>query len=257
LGDTSKMDDLARSFCELPARRELYEYVSNRTPVTVVAIESGTWDSQTVDGRTTISQAPSKQPQACLAHELLHAKLKLDGYKQYFKAICRTGKKSSIARVLGALDNELQHHKFYKDFLGLGFAAREMYNDNDTETSSFIREELSKLQGANSPTESYFYLFISIIAPGGCIEDKERRELLDLLEQKTPLRYWKKLTRIEGLFKSFAEGSTLDAGDTVVQILESLGEYDPTWIAPDLNFPQSGLFVGDSFTEEDLKSGWM
>jgi hypothetical protein len=250
------MEKIISAFCQHPDRKGLFDYVSERTPITFEPSNSLMWGSQTVDGETTIFWAESRHPEACLCHELLHAKLKIDGYKQYVIAVCRTDKESSIANVLGALDNELPHHAFYREFEALGFSPSEMYNDDDTETYQYIKLEIDKLQGADSPMESYFYILISIIAPSGCFDDAQRAELLDLLEQKAPRRFQRRLNTIRESFTSFAASGNPDAGTTIVSILKALDGYEPTWISYQRDvFPDKGQFVGDAFTEDDVLSG--
>lgn len=250
------MGRIVSTFREHPDRKALFDYVSAHTPIKFEKSDSPTWGSQTVDGKTTIFWAESKYPEACLCHELLHAKLKIDGYKQYVTAVCRTDKKSCIANLLSAIDNELPHHVFFREFEALGFGPTEMYNDADTETYKDIKLEIAKLEGADSPLESYFYLLISIIAPGGYVEDHQRIELLDLLEQKAPRQYWKRLNTIRGTFKSFVESGNLDGGVAIASILQALGGYEPTWISFQIDeFPDKGHFVGSPFTEDDLRFG--
>ena len=75
--------DLIDGFCGVPARRQLYEYASSQTEITLKPTAGDSWGSTTTDGQTMIYFARANHPEACLAHELLHAKLKCQGYKQY------------------------------------------------------------------------------------------------------------------------------------------------------------------------------
>ena len=247
------MEQLIEDFCAVPSRRELYESVASEGRLLFQTNESDGWLSQTVNGVTTVFHAPSNHPQACLGHELLHASLKNQGYKQFTVAVCLTAKKHIIARVLGALDNELQHHKFYKSFLNLGFPGTEMYHDDDSQLEGYIRESVGELQGVNTPVEEYFFLYLTLIAPGGSASDSKRQELLDLLEEASPRRYWRRLVSIGESIGNFGHGSTVDASPTIKSIFESLGGYDPTWVGSDVDaFPQSGFFIGTPFTAEEI-----
>jgi hypothetical protein len=247
------MEQLVADFCAVPSRSSLYESVASGGRLVFEDSSSDRWGSQTVNGKTTIFHAPSNRPQACLGHELLHASLKGQGYKQYTVALCFTGKKSVIARVLSALDNELQHHKFYDLFLNLGFSGTEMYHDDDSQAESYIRKSVEDLKGINPPIEHYFFLYLTLIAPGGSESDSKRRELLGLLEEASPRKYWKRLESIGESIRSFGRSSTVDAGPTIKSILESLGDYEPTWVGSDVDaFPQSGVFIGSPFGEKDI-----
>src|SRR5579872_4802834 len=101
------VDELVKQFCKTPARRQLYIDVSHQTEIKFSPSDTTIWRSKTEQGQTTIFYASADYPEACLAHELLHAKLKCQGYKQYCTAICATWKRDLIATLLGILDNEL------------------------------------------------------------------------------------------------------------------------------------------------------
>jgi hypothetical protein len=243
------MDKIVSAFCEQPNRKALYDYVATRTAITFERNTASGWGSKTENGNTIIYWSDTAHPEACLCHELLHAKLKIDGYQQYVQTQCRTVESSRILRLLGALDNELPHHAFYPQFATLGFAPEEMYEDNDKDTYRFIKDEIALLKGKDSAIEDYFYLLISTIAPGGCMSDQQRSELLGLLEAKAPRRFWKRLVTIQEVFAAFAASGSLDAGPIIVQVLTALGNYDPTWISTPLGkFPDDGLFVGTPFS---------
>src|SRR5271157_1491076 len=137
------MNAVIDSFCSVPIRRQLYEEVRSQTPIVFVQSNDGFWGSKTQNGQTTIYQATANHPDACLAHELLHAKLKCSGYKQYIVAICPTQKKDQIRSLLGTLDNELQHHRFYREFLALGFEPIQMYADSDKEVWTELRRDIA------------------------------------------------------------------------------------------------------------------
>jgi hypothetical protein len=145
------MTDLIDRFCSVPARRQLYADVSSHTPIDLTPSNDDGWSSKTDQGRTTIFYAGTDHPEACLAHELLHAKLKCHGYEQYCTAICLTRKHPFITRVLEILDNELQHHKFYAEFLALGFEPSQMYHDSDSEVGTQLRQSIAALQSQHPP----------------------------------------------------------------------------------------------------------
>jgi hypothetical protein len=143
----------------------LYDEVATRSPVTLQPSRSTTWHSKTVAGQTTIWYSPTKHRNACLAHELLHAMRKLSGYKQYVVAVCTTEKRRLISGLLEMLDNELQHHKFYPDFLALPFTPSEMYHDSDNEVDSELRKIVAELR-SDDPPEDFLRAYVTIIGPG-------------------------------------------------------------------------------------------
>jgi hypothetical protein len=242
--------ELIDDFCQLPSRKMLYDEVATRSPVTLQPSHSTTWHSKTVAGQTTIWYSPTKHPNACLAHELLHARLKLSGYKQYVVSVCATEKSRRISSLLEILDNELQHHKFYPDFIALQFTPGEMYHDSDNAVDRELREIVAELR-SDDPPENFLRAYVTIIAPGGAANPSEREQWGQLLQDKCPARYWKRLETIQQIISEYAHGNDLDAGPTLVRILKALGGYDPTWIGPSEDgFPDAGYFVGRHFQWE-------
>lgn len=241
------MNDLIDRFCSVPPRRLLYEEVQRHTSILLAQSDDGFWHSKTKDSATTIYCARTDHPEASLAHELLHAKLKCNGYKQYSVAICTTCKKESIKWVLEILDNELQHHKFYSEFLALGFKPAHMYADSDAEVWKELHRSIVGLKRTDPP-ESFLYRYVTIIAPGGAGGKNRRKEAGRRLRKRCPPGYWERLCTIGDLFTTFGAGATLDAGQTIVRVLVELEGYDPAWVGWNEKFPDSGLFIGQPFT---------
>jgi len=145
------------------------------------------------------------------------------------------------------LDNELQHHKFYPDFLALQFTPAEMYHDSDKATDRELREIVAELRRGDPP-EDFLRAYVTVIAPGGAATSSEREQWKQLLRDRCPDRYWKRLDTIQQVISEYARGIDLDAGPTLVRILRALGGYDPTWVGPSEDgFPDAGYFVGNPF----------
>lgn len=101
------------------------------------------------------------------------------------------------------------------------------------------------------PPEEFLRAYIPIIAPGGAETPSERNQWEQLLQDKCPVRYWKRLETIQQVISEYARGSDFDAGPTLVRILKALGGYDPTWVGPSEDgFPNDGYFVGRPFQWE-------
>ena len=170
---TINVEALIEGFCSVPIRSELYEEISSHGNVAFTPSDNDSWYSKTQQGKTTIAYAPTDHPEASLAHELLHARLKYRGYRQYTIALCLTPKRAFVARVLEILDNELQHHKFYPDFLALGFEPWQMYNDSDQKVWEESRQSVAALR-SRDPLELFFNSYVTVIAPGGADEDERK-----------------------------------------------------------------------------------
>ena len=238
-----------------PAVEELYQEIHAQTPVTFTE-QAGNdeWSSQTMGGTTSISGTPTAHPDAAMAHELLHAKLKIGGYKQYCTTTAMNMKYKLANTIARMLDNELQHHKMFGDFLAMGFQPEQFYHDGDTGSFQDIRRRFQGMRSKQTP-EEFFWSFVTVIAPGGVGADEERRKLKALCKAKCSAATWKILCDIEQEIAAWVAQPSLDAGDTIVKIFQLLGGYDSTWVGCDAtSFPASGHFIGQPFTEQQVEA---
>ena len=231
----------------------LYKSLSVRGTITFDHNDAGTeWSSATINGATTIIAAPTNHPAAALYHELLHAKLKLDGYRQYLTIVSMSAKRRLLQHVCEPLDNELQHHRMIGEFLAAGFPADQFYNDEDV---TAIKESRRALQGLKRDAlpEEFLLPFLTVLAPGGVGSVEDRQRLNILFRANSPRLVWQALSSIEECFAAWSNMATLDAGETIVQILRELG-YDQTWIGVSQDFPDAGKFVVKPFTIEEAQA---
>ena len=231
----------------------LYKSLSVRGTITFDHNDAGTeWSSATINGATTIIAAPTNHPAAALYHELLHAKLKLDGYRQYLTIVSMSAKRRLLQHVCEPLDNELQHHRMIGEFLAAGFPADQFYNDEDV---TAIKESRRALQGLKRDAlpEEFLLPFLTVLAPGGVGSVEDRQRLKNLFRANSPRLVWQALSSIEECFAAWSNMATLDAGETIVQILRELG-YDQTWIGVSQDFPDAGKFVVKPFTIEEAQA---
>jgi hypothetical protein len=150
--------DVVTEALKAPTVAALYEDINNQSPISFEAGAPGEhWGTETADGKTKIYVTSTKDPAAALAHELLHAKLKLGGYRQYL-IMLSMDKKQLFLKPLGEiLDNELQHHRMFEEFLGAGFRAEQFYNDDDATAFPAVRRELKDMkQKKNALPEEFF-----------------------------------------------------------------------------------------------------
>lgn len=251
-GVAPNMDVVAQAL-QSPVVDALYKAINARGPITFKrGTEETHWGSATVDGKTTITAVPTKHPAAALYHELLHARLKLDGYRQHLILLSMDGKLDMLKYICEALDNELQHHRMIDGFLRAGFPPDQFYHDDDVNAFKDARRAVYGLN-KNSLAEEFLLPFLTIIAPGGCGTEEERRKLKNLLRANSPQPIWKILSSIEEAFGAWRQTPSLDAGDTIVHILRQLG-YDRTWIGVSEDFPGAGQFVGKPFTIDEAKA---
>ncbi len=104
--------------------RNLYFEVSGKTKLNF--IESNKWASQTYDNNANIYYIESSDSISCFAHELLHIKY----YHLGLKYLGHTGD-NNFNPFIESLFNQLSHHRFFDEFIQLGF-----------ESHSFLHQEL-------------------------------------------------------------------------------------------------------------------
>ena len=229
-------------------RKVLYDEVDAATPLSAKWSKDEHWTSATANGVTIIEVALCESPEAALAHELLHARLKIRGYKQYLTCIDRCPKYGNLTgQLLRMLDNELQHARFFDEFISLGFRPDQMYADSDANWASDLRTRIERLS-ADTPIEAFLSVYITLIAPGGFGTVEERKALEDRIMQLCPLGFWKRLKAIRRAIADFRDAQSLDAKAPIQRILGELQGYEPVWIGHEQKFPDSGFFVGQPFS---------
>lgn len=236
------------------AVKGLYDEVSLKTLIAVTESDHGDgWTSITQNGQTSIGASPTKAPAAALAHELLHAKLKLAGYHQFSHFVSKPEHGQMLKMHLEALDNELQHHRIFDQYLALGLPAKHFYRDNDIHTFRKIRRELDRSKKTDS-FDLFLPLFLSVIAPGGAGTEIERAQLRRYFETRCSALVWNKLLQVEAAFADWRDSSSLEASETIRRVLSHSDFIDRAWFGtssdPD-EFPGSGTFIGKPFFAEE------
>lgn len=206
------------------------------------------WGSSMENGVATISYCGCRHPSASLAHELLHIDTQLKGYRRIRIGISSVYQTmSSFGNLLTCLDNELPHHKFYSQFLSLGFKPDQFYMDSDIETEKYLRRELSKQY---SMLTELIPNYFTVIAPGGSIEESVKKELKNDFLNINEGIYKKQLLKIERLVKSWAASKSYDNIQLMKEIMLTIQkENNLTWFGFNSSDqpPNQGIFVDKEF----------
>ena len=222
--------------------KELFDSINKITPLSFEPSPDSSWSITTINGRTKIQFAQISDPAAALAHELLHARMKINGYKSYLTAVSMDGLDNALVATLEALDNELQHHKFFSSFEDLGLSASHFYEDDDVHSYVKTRQTLNSLPSSRHALH-LLLLFLTVIAPGGAGDNDERITLRNDLARSCSDSEWEMLKSIEMEIENWKISNTLDAGPTIVKILRHLNFLNKTWVSTSQNFPIDGFFV--------------
>jgi hypothetical protein len=235
-----------------PKVKWLYGEVDEQTPITTKTQDDGKWTSATIDGKTTITASPTVRPAAALAHELLHAKLKISGYRQYLTLCSMDTEQAWLKQLCEGFDNELQHARMIDNFVRLGFEPDEFYHDDDISAFSTVRNTIRKMRPDAHPCK-FLLQYLTVLAPGGAGSDVERTKLKNFFKAKCSQETWRMLQAIEVEFESWRTSVNLDVGPTLALILKHLDRFNQTWAGiTSENFPRDGCFVDAEFTLEEL-----
>lgn len=234
---------------KMPAVDQLYQSVEKITDIEVIEGAGDYWESSTSNGKTTITTGKSNNPAASLFHELLHAEMKNSGYAQYTYAVTTNAVGKGVTPILEALDNELQHHRFYPKFAAAGFKPNEFYSPKDKGAFRDTRKELQKM-GTGTAPQAYFLKLLTVIAPGGFGSEDDRRKLRFFLNARCGATTEGIMYDAEAEIQSWAKSTTLDQGPAINSILKRLG-FDGVWVGKSKNFPDDGLFIGQPFDVAD------
>ncbi len=123
--------------------QNLFNEIKSKTNIELINEEGDSWTSKLYNEKATIGIKKSEYPIACFTHELLHIKYELLGMKCPFFV----DEENIGAEMIGHLYNEFCHHRFYKEFIELGFEPEQFLNDYDKKQfKQTLSEDIPKLE---------------------------------------------------------------------------------------------------------------
>jgi len=181
-----------------------------------------------------IGCADTPNPGADLAHELLHMEMKLRGCRSLYYIVPQ-GNPGFELTFRDCLNNELQHHKMYPEFIALGFQADEFYGNEEPRTpnTGCARIDIAI---------SYF----SVIAPGGSRSVQHRTVDENRILQEDNGLHRDSLVKIREAVEDWKSSSDYDIEPTVRRIWKAI-ERRPAWFGYLKSDNTQGFFVGEVF----------
>lgn len=190
-------------------------------------------------------------PAASLAHELLHIITQLNGYKKI--ELCTSPKLDTedFNILMAALDNELQHHKFYNQFISYGYKDKEFYVDSDKYTEIILRPKInSYIKSNNISLIKIIPDFLTTIGKGGHISEESKKEMIELFYSINNNQYETQLKNIQLLIERWSLSDSYDSIDIHKKIiLEIQPKPNFTWFGLDKNNKDmnAGYYVDEEF----------
>ncbi|MDO9631498.1 MAG: hypothetical protein Q7I92_06330 [Humidesulfovibrio sp.] len=202
------------------------------------------------NGVASIGYCECRHPASALAHELLHVKLRVRGFRQLAIGYSNVAQGDELVTVLECINNELQHIKIYDDFVALGLHQKTFYRDSDVSTVEEVRKEISV--GTLTPLR-VLVLFFTVHAPGGLVDQGERDELFGLLHCVSGGAYRNALYGIAKLLEQWRKDDSLDLEPYVKRIIHLIVPKSITWFGFDkCDRPPDRGFLCDTDLEQNV-----
>ncbi len=210
------------------------------------------WGCDIAGKEAIVFYCQTKYPEASLTHELLHFKLQINGYKRIYSGLAiEKETQTHLFRIIPVLDNELQHIKFFSDFIGLKYKSEHFYSDSDSSSIQYFKQ---RLQESNLSIIQLVVDFLSLQAPGGYLSYEQKEELENQFLSYNNEIYKVQFENVKSILYTWNESSTLNLEEFVIEFFKILN-CGPVWIGYSRNskdFPDKGFFVGNKFDEQDL-----
>jgi hypothetical protein len=209
-----------------------------------------TWGSKMESGIAYIYYQECSNPAASMAHELLHIDTQLRGYRRIRIGGSSYDQTSQFQRFMECMDNELQHHKFYKKYLNMGFPPDALYCENPVDLVTYLEESTKK--DAQKLIE-IIPDFFTLIAPGGSLAPDVKETFLKRIMLMNHGTYQSQLKEIESLIVAWGESNSYDNLPVIRDIMLVLQpKPNYTWFgfAASDRPPNQGFFVDEAFEVE-------
>ncbi|MGD1020581.1 MAG: hypothetical protein ABSA12_14805 [Verrucomicrobiia bacterium] len=223
--DKAKRDDRVRPLLDRLEKQCKIEYCLSRTGIWYFDLDL-----------EVIGCADTPNPGAALAHELLHLEMKVRGCRSLYYIVPKTEPGLAL-NFRNCLNNELQHHKMYPEFIALGFQGDEFYGSEEPDTPN-----------TGEPAIDIAIMYFSAIAPGGSLPEEQRRVDEDRILQEGNGQYRDGLLKIREAVEDWKNSSNYDIEPTVRRIWRAI-EKSSAWFGylESDRPPAQGFFAGEAF----------
>ena len=209
--------------------------------------DDNSWGSDMKNNVATISYCDCASPASALTHELLHIKLQFNGYRRIRIGVSNLNTGELFIRLMTCLDNNLQHHKMYPEFVALGYNPLEFYCDSDRMSETYLREVV--LRQYHTIIE-FVPDFMTLIASGGAISENIKTEIENSFYQIFHGVFEQQLRDIKSEVMEWSESSSNNSSEIFTKIMLVLKpDNNLTWFGYSNTDrpPNDGFFVQGEF----------
>lgn len=201
--------------------QDLYQEVLKNTEIELV--EYYKWGCRVNNGKAHLYFSNSANPYACFTHELLHIKYHYLGL-QYPKQ----ANNEEVNYIIPFLFNQLSHHKFYNEYINLGFEKEHFLSEiGEDEAKQQIENEKNKLQilfeknGTLEGSLDLLALYISLKSP----HDNSTLTLNYIEELKTIVEK-NFFSAIDSILEHWVESASYNPCYTLAKIFKTCNMYN-------------------------------
>ena len=226
-----------------PTNENLFNLINTKYNVKLNKIKDISWTSFIIGKTAHIGYINCSNPEAAFTHELLHFKLQINGFtKLTYGAFPIKDEYDFFPTFLEALDNELQHHKIYNEFLKMGYAEKSFYCDDDCNTSEYIKNYLSS---SNQSILKLLTNYLTVISPGSNLIFDNIDNTKKLFRSKKNLIYERVMDTIDNEIEDWSTSSTCNPKNTIINIFKCIPNASGTFIGTGEkdDYPRSGFKI--------------
>lgn len=167
-----------------PRTRDLFAEVNAMRPVRLAPGSNTGWECVVTDASVDIRVGQTTRPAALFVHELLHARLHLQGFR-----FVVTYQSSTTLEFIDDLPNTYAHFKIFPDFLALDFDHHEfLHESDDTAPTKRLKAAVRDLRrthpGGGAPPGKIAAAYLSAHSPPGPTgADREQLKRLQRLAE--------------------------------------------------------------------------
>lgn len=238
--------DLKKTLRKNKALDGLYDEINSWKTVTFEKSNQDSWGAHIDEnGSAIVSYAPTSNYAASLAHELLHFEIQMKGYRRIRCTVSSLKDKAFAVALVGALDNELQHHRIFDEFRNMGFPNESFYCDSDLSTKTYLN---GVLENQSTSLQDFILDYLTVIAPGGNFSNTDRRNYKEAFRKK--LGDSSPFDLIDESIEKWKSSSQWDVEEITRTFFHLIENPTETWVGYDegSGFPESGFFIDNEFS---------